>query len=234
MKENDFFKELENIGILLNEQQKNQFSKYADFLIEYNEHTNLTAIKKREDIYLKHFFDSLLLYKFVKISDEKVLDIGSGAGFPGVPLKIVFPKIKLTLLDSNGKKAKFLEELKDRLNFDFTIINDRAEVYVNRVRESFDIVTSRAVTAMPILSELSLPYVKIGGKFIAYKGQIDDTLENGLIAIKTLGGEVENVYSDIMPIENAARTFVCVVKKCKTDEIYPRKFDKINKKPLQN
>ena len=233
MKENDFIQELMEIGIELNEKQIKQFSDYADFLLEYNSHTNLTAIRNRDDVYLKHFFDSLLISKFKKFENEKILDIGSGAGFPGVVLKIVYPEIKLTVLDANGKKCKFLEQLKLKLNIEYTVINDRAENYVKSDRETFDIVVSRAVSAMPILSELALPFVKVNGYFIAYKGQIDEKIENGSFAIDTLGGKVTNIFSTNLPVEKSVRTFVFVNKKCKTEGIYPRLFDKMQKKPLQ-
>lgn len=190
MSEKEFIQSLSDIGISLTDEQVIQFKKYAEFLLEYNSHTNLTAIKTIEDVYLKHFYDSLLLLKFVELDNEKILDIGCGAGFPGVPLKIVLPNLKLVCLDSNGKKTKFLEELKSVLGVDYEVINDRAENYVKNTRESFDIVTSRAVTNMPVLAELSLPFVKVNGKFIAYKGMIDETIENGLFAIETLGGSL--------------------------------------------
>lgn len=233
MSEIDFIKYLKDIGISLSEKQLNQFRDYANYLLEYNKHTNLTAIRNIGDVYLKHFYDSLLICKFYKFNNESVLDIGSGAGFPGVPLKIVFPNIKLTLLDSNGKKTRFLETLKEKLNIDYIVIYDRAENFVKASRERFDIVTSRAVTSMPVLAELSLPFVKLGGMFIPYKGNLDDSIENGIFAIETLGGEIKTIEQAELPLEKSIRNFVFVIKKCKSDDIYPRMFDKINKKPLQ-
>lgn len=233
MNENEFVKSLAEIDIVLTEDQKEKFSSYASFLLEYNKHTNLTAFKTRDDVYLKHFYDSLLLAKYRKLGSERVLDIGSGAGFPGVPLKICFPDIDLVVLDSNGKKARFLEELKAVLDIDYTVINKRAEEYDSSSRESFDVVTSRAVTQMPILAELSMPFVKIGGEFISYKGNIGDDLEGGEYAIDALGGEISRIERTVIPLENANRSFIFVNKLRKTDEKYPRSFDKINKKPLQ-
>lgn len=233
MSEKEFILELAKIGIELTEKQIDLFRRYAEFLLEYNTHTNLTAIKNIEDIYLKHFYDSLLGAKFFDFANNKILDIGSGAGFPGVPLKIVFPSIELVALDSNGKKTTFLEELKKRLKLDFKVINDRAEKYILNSRESFDVVTGRAVTAMPVLLEISMPFVKVGGYFVAYKGRLDESLENGIGAIQILGGEVEKIEKATLPKEEANRTFVIVHKKCKTEEKYPRIFDKILKKPLQ-
>lgn len=233
MNELEFLKYIEELGIILNDKQIEQLRTYATFLLEYNTHTNLTAINSKEDVYLKHFYDSIMLAKHFELKNMRVLDIGTGAGFPGVPLKICFPDIDLTLLDSNGKKTAFLEELKKKIDIDYKVINDRAEKYILNERESFDLVTSRAVTAMPILAELSIPFVKVGGYFIPYKGKLDENLENGIYAIHTLGGEIEKVIEETLPVENANRTFAIVNKKCKTSEEYPRLFDKINKKPLQ-
>lgn len=233
MSESEFVLELSKLGISLNEHQLDLFRKYADFLMDYNSHTNLTAIKTKEEIYLKHFYDSLLLLKYYDISNKKVLDIGTGAGFPGVPLKIVNDSIDLTLLDSNGKKTEFLEKLKSELNIDFVVINERAEKYILERREYFDVVVSRAVTQMPILAELTIPFVKVGGKMISYKGNIDDSLEEGVYAIQALGGKVDDIIADSLPDNLGKRTFVLVSKICQTDVIYPRVFDKIVKKPLQ-
>lgn len=233
MSELEFIQKLKELGIELPTDAIEKFSFYCKFLLEYNEHTNLTAIKLPKDVFLKHFYDSILLSKFYKFDYQCVLDIGSGAGFPGVPLKICFPDIELTLLDSNGKKAAFLEELKHKLDIDFKVINDRAESYALKSREAYDVVISRAVTQMPILAELSLPFVKIGGYFIPYKGNLDDSLENGKYAIEILGGSIERIEKTFLPFDNAPRSFVFVNKKSKTDEKYPRPFDKISKKPLQ-
>lgn len=233
MSEEEFIYELSRHGISLSNNQVESFRKYAEFLLEYNQHTNLTAIRNIEDVYLKHFYDSIIGLNYFEAKGKTLLDIGSGAGFPGVVLKIVEPTINLTLLDSNGKKTKFLDQLSAKLDIEFEVINDRAEKYVSYRREYYDIVTGRAVTAMPVLAELSLPFVKVGGLFIAYKGQLDDTIENGLYAIEILGGEVLKVSKTLLPREGSVRTFVVVNKKRKTDDQFPRNFDKINKKPLQ-
>lgn len=233
MSEEEFIYELFRHGISLSNNQVESFRKYAEFLLEYNQHTNLTAIRNIDDVYLKHFYDSIIGLNYFEAKGKTLLDIGSGAGFPGVVLKIVEPTINLTLLDSNGKKTKFLDQLSAKLDIEFEVINDRAEKYVSYRREYYDIVTGRAVTAMPVLAELSLPFVKVGGLFIAYKGQLDDTIENGLYAIEILGGEVLKVSKTLLPREGSVRTFVVVNKKRKTDDQFPRNFDKINKKPLQ-
>ena len=213
MNREEFYKELEKINIVLNDIKKEQLEKYCNFLIEYNKHTNLTAIKEKKDIYLKHFYDSLTLTKVYKIANESILDIGTGAGFPGMVLKIVYPDIKLTLLDSNNKKTKFLEELIKILNVDnVTIINKRAEEYIKEKREYFDIVTSRAVSDLTILSELSLPFVKTNGYYIPLKGSNIEEINNGKYSIKIL----------------------LIKKMDKTPSKYPRLYSQIIKNPLKN
>ncbi len=232
MSEKEFVSALAELGIEITKEQKKLFKKYAEFLLEYNTHTNLTAIRTIEDVYLTHFYDSLLVTKYYDVKG-RVLDIGTGAGFPGVPLKICFPDIDLVVLDSNGKKTKFLEELKGVLDIKYTVINERAEKYNSIERESFDLVVSRAVTSMPVLAELCIPFVKVEGMFVPYKGLLDASLENGIYAIKTLGGDVTRVVETILPVKNATRSFVFICKKCKTPDGFPRAFDKISKKPLQ-
>ena len=234
MSEEDFIKRLQEIGVNLSQKQINMFRIYLNTLLEYNAHTNLTAIKTPDEVYLKHFYDSLMILKYRQFERESILDLGCGAGFPGVPLKIVCPNVNLTCLDSNGKKTKFLEELKVKLNIDFDVVNDRAEKYIEKKREYFDFVVSRAVASMPILCELCMPFVKINGEFIAYKGNINNEKEDGKFACAILGGEIGAIYEDELPIEESRRTFVCVHKKCKTEPIYPRLYEKIIKKPLQN
>lgn len=233
MNEKKFIESLNMLGFSLTEDQIKKFKTYAEFLLEYNKNVNLTAIRNIDEVYLKHFYDSLLVLKYRKFNSEKILDIGSGAGFPGVPIKIVCPNVSLTLIDSNGKKTKFLNLLKEKLNIDCDIVNDRAENYVKNFREQFDVVVSRAVSALPILSELSLPFIKKGGEFIAYKGNIDDSLEEGRFAIQELGGRVESIEKYTLPEEDAHRTLLFIEKMCQTDLKYPRSFDKINKKPLK-
>lgn len=232
MTETKFKEYLEENGITINDNQLNLFKKYADYLLDYNKTTNLTAIKTLDDVYLKHFLDSVLLLKHIKITNEKLLDIGTGPGFPGVPLKILCPDIKLYLLDSNGKKTKFLESLKEELNLDYEVINDRAEAYIKENRESFDIVVSRAVSNLSVLSELALPYVKVEGSFISYKGNADEEIKEAKKAIDVLSHGEINVIKEKLPIENSERTFVIVTKKNKTDTKYPREYNKIIKRPL--
>ena len=234
MNSEQFFKELERINIILTEEQLNQLELYYKELIDYNKHTNLTAITKKGDVYLKHFYDSLTL----SISNDfnkplKVLDIGSGAGFPGVVLKIAFPSIKLTLLDSNIKKIKFLNQLIKKLQIHAEIVHDRSEKYIKNNREKFDIVTARAVKDLPVLSELAIPFVKVGGYFLAMKGSNDEEIELSKDGITTLGAEIENVYNFYLPNNGGERKIIKIKKIKKTSPSYPRPYEKILKKPLK-
>ena len=233
MKLEEFIKYLDDNNINYNEDTLNKLDIYLNFLIEYNTHTNLTALKTKEDVYLKHFIDSILFLKYIDIKDnQNILDIGTGAGFPGIILKIFKPSINLTVLDSNNKKTTFIKELTNKLNINVEIINDRAENYIVDKREYFDIVTSRAVSNLNTLSELSIPFVKVGGYFLPMKGSVEEELNNSLDAIKILGGNIEKTIDYKLPIEESNRSIV-VIKKIKSSEsIYPRNYDKIIKKPL--
>ena len=190
MNKQEFINTVGELGINLTEEQLNQLDTYCNFLLEYNSHTNLTAIKEEEQVYLKHFYDSLTFIKALDVTKyNNLLDIGTGAGFPGMVLKIVYPELEVTLLDSNNKKINFLQELAKKLDLkkvDF--YHGRAEDFCVKNRETFDIVTARAVTNMTALSELCLPLVKINGYFIALKGSNQEELEDSRNAIKILGG----------------------------------------------
>ena len=195
MTKEDFLRELStNLNITLTEKQISELDFYAKFLLEYNEHTNLTAIKTLEDVYLKHFYDSLTIVKNVDLTKvTTLLDIGTGAGFPGMVLKIVFPNLKVTLLDSNNKKIAFLQELAAKLALNVEIIYDRAEIFVQNRREYYDIVTSRAVADLSILAELAIPYLKVGGNFVAMKANYQEELHNALNIIKKLNSKVTKI-----------------------------------------
>ncbi len=233
MNKEEFLKALNTIHINLNEEQINQFEIYKDFLIEYNLHTNITAIKEEKEIYLKHFYDSLTMNAFIK-ENYNVLDIGSGAGFPGMVLAIVNKRTHFVLLDSNHKKTDFLKLLKEKLNLEnVTIINERAEEYVKKNLEKFDIVTSRAVAQLRILAELSIPALKIGGFFIPLKANVEEEYPLFLEAIERLNGEIIEKQEFLLPIEKSKRTILIVKHIDKTNEIYPRTYDKILKKPLK-
>ena len=234
MNNNEFYRELEKIDINLTEKQKQQLELYYDYLIEYNSHTNVTSITEKEEVYLKHFYDSITLTlstNFNKINS--MLDIGCGAGFPGLVIKIVFPNLNLTLLDSNNKKTTFCKNLVDKLNIEnVTIINKRAEEYIKEKREEFDLVTARAVKDLSILNELAIPYVKVDGLFIAMKSDVEEELNKSLNGIKTLGAKYTETKTINLPNNSGIRTFVIIKKQMKTLEKYPRQYNQILKKPL--
>ena len=234
MNKEEFIKELQKNNIEINDTIIEKLDIYIKFLIEYNKHTNLTAIKEEKDIYLKHFYDSIVLAKYYNFQNEKVLDIGTGAGFPGMILKIFYPGLKVTLLDSNNKKIKFLKELCKKINInDIELICARAEEYCQNNREIYDIVTSRAVSNLTVLSEISLPFVKKDGYFIPLKGGNKEEIEDAKNAINILGGEIEKEYNYLLPIENSNRTILLIKKKKNTPNKYPRQYGKIIKNPLK-
>jgi len=239
MKPEEFFEALAQKGIALNATQKEQFATYFHELVETNKVMNLTSITDEEQVYLKHFYDSIVL-GFV---DEKLLseeltlcDVGSGAGFPSLPLKIINPKLKITIVDSLNKRIKFLDTLVNKLNLDkVNLVHGRAEeVGKNpQFRESFDVVTARAVAAMNVLTEFCLPLVKVGGQFVAMKSEkAPEELETAKFAIKVLGGEIKQQESVELPNDAGIRNFIFVGKVAKTPKKYPRKPGTPAKKPL--
>jgi len=234
MNKEEFIKEIEKLNIIITEEKLLKLETYINFLREYNIHTNLTRIIEREDIYLKHFYDSLTVVKCVDLSTcDSLLDIGSGAGFPGMVLKIFFPKINVTLIDSNNKKTKFLEELSQILNLDVEVINDRVENFAKKRLNYFDVVTSRAVANLRVLSELSLPLVKVNGLFIALKGNIDDSLEDSIETIELMNSKI--IRQEKFELYNNGGTRnILVIKKIKDTTLENlRSYDKIVKKPLK-
>jgi len=231
MTEKEFYYELEKIGIVLSDNQKEQFKNYYKFLIHYNKKTNLTAIIDKDEVYLKHFYDSILVSKYYSFTNEKILDIGAGAGFPSVPLLICFPNLSLTVLDSNNKKTKFLQELKTVLGLNYNIVNDRAELYVNKTNEKYDIVVSRAVANLRILMELSIPFLKINGLFISYKSNTKDELLNIDNCLNKLSSTLNKVETTLLK-DDIKRSFIFIQKNKKTDNKYPRDYSKIKKNPL--
>lgn len=207
---------------------------YADFLVEYNQRVNLTAITDGQDILRKHFLDSFLLYHFAEKyfpDSAKILDIGSGAGFPGVPLALLKPDFQITLLDSLGKRITFLKLLKEKLNCNYQAIHGRAEEFAKRsdYREAFDVVTARAVASLPMLAEFSLPYVKLNGYWLAMKGKED--ISPAISAIQKLGGNLEQTISYQLP-DGDERTLFIIKKISPTPTKFPRKFAQIKQKPL--
>lgn len=227
---------IKDYKITLTENQYEQFQKYFELLAEWNEKMNLTAITDENGVALKHFADSLSLLNFVDIPQNSSLaDVGTGAGFPGVVLKIARPDIKLTLIDSLNKRLVFLGEVCAQLGIEAELIHSRAEdgARDEKLRENFDFVASRAVARMNVLSEYCLPYVKVGGAFCAMKGaQANEEFKESLNAINTLGGKLENKYFFELP-ENGGERAIAVVRKVKnTPQKYPRQSGKIKAKAL--
>lgn len=232
--------ELSEISIILTDQQLHQFYQYYELLVEWNKVMNLTAITELEDVVTKHFVDSLSLVKVLPdLGKEKVriLDLGTGAGFPGIPLKIAFPELKITLLDSLNKRINFLNEVVVKLGLkEIDAVHGRAEDYgkEREYREQYDYCVSRAVANLSTLSEYCMPYVKIGGAFIPYKsGKIEEELSQAKGAVKLLGGKIENVVTFLLPKTDVERSFVVVRKKEGTSKKYPRKAGLPNKEPLK-
>lgn len=235
-----FEKDLEQFQITLSDTQKEQFLKYYELLVEWNGFMNLTAITEFDDVMKKHFADSLSLvkaYSQIRTEKLKVIDIGTGAGFPGIPLKIVFPQIELTLLDSLRKRLKFLQEVIDQLGLgEVELIHGRAEDFCkpSMKREQYDLCVSRAVANLATLSELCLPYVKVGGKFIPYKSEkAEEEVKAAKKAIGLLGGEVKDQIEFELPESNIGRTFVVIEKKSATPKKFPRKAGMPAKEPIQ-
>jgi 16S rRNA (guanine527-N7)-methyltransferase len=232
-----FENQLNQFDICLNEEQKMQFQKYFELLIEWNKVMNLTAITEREEVNEKHFVDSLAIAKDLDMNNVKqVIDIGTGAGFPGIPLKIAFPHLEITLLDSLQKRVKFLDEVICKLQLEkIWVFHGRAEDYARKEehREKYDLCVSRAVANLASLSEYCIPYVKVDGKFVAYKsGVIDEEVEKSLRAIRILGGKVEKIEKFELPDSDIGRAFVYIKKVKNTSKKYPRKAGIPAKDPL--
>lgn len=232
-----FTEALEEKGITLTDHQLSQYEKYYETLVEWNEKMNLTAITEKEDVYLKHFYDSLTASFYFDFSKPfHLCDVGAGAGFPSIPLKIAFPHLQVTIVDTLNKRISFLNHLAKELGLENVyFVHDRAETFgVNpKYRESFDVVTARAVARMSVLSEYCLPLVKPGGYFIALKTAQFEELEKGNKAIGILGGRVENTCSFILPFEESERTIILIKKEKQTPKKYPRKPGTPAKMPLE-
>ncbi|MGN1341807.1 MAG: 16S rRNA (guanine(527)-N(7))-methyltransferase RsmG [Bacilli bacterium] len=233
MNKEEFIKETKKMGIELNNQILNDLEAYYNILKEENTKYNLTRIIFQEDVYLKHFYDSLTITKIVDINNQSICDLGSGAGFPGLVLAICFPNSKVTLIESNGKKCYFLNNVKEKLNLNnVNIINTRVEEYARKNREIFDIVTARAVAPLKHLLEYGVPLVKIEGSFIAMKANIEDEIENidnyyAKLDIKEIKKMVFN-----LPKENSLRTLLKYQKLKVTNQKYPRRYSEIIKRDI--
>lgn len=222
-------------GILISQKQADCFQRYMELLLEWNQKMNLTAITEPEEVAIKHFVDSLLLFKAVVIPEHaKVADVGTGAGFPGIPLAVMRPDLDLTLLDSLNKRLVFLEAVCNGLEISSTRVHMRAEEAGRQkaFREQFDLVTARAVAPLNLLAEYCLPLVKVGGIFAAMKGPgIEEELAVAKQAVSILGGKLEEVCSFLLP--DGSKRSIAVIKKIKhTGDRYPRQSAKIAKNPL--
>lgn len=226
---------LSELNILLSEEQLQQFLDYYEFLVETNKVMNLTAITEFDEVIEKHFLDSLSLCKVYDLNKNvKILDLGTGAGFPGIPLKIAFPEIELTLADSLNKRIKFLQEVIAKLGLEkVEAVHGRAEEMARNkdYREQFDLCVSRAVANLSSLSEYCVPFVKEGGKFISYKVyEIEEEVDKAKKAISILGGKIEDVYK--FDLYEQKRSFIIIKKEKKTPKAYPRKAGTPTKEPL--
>lgn len=232
-----FKRDLEELNIDLDEKQLCQFMKYYELLIEWNRVMNLTTITDFNEVLKKHFIDSLSLVKaYNDFSSKSLIDIGTGAGFPGIPLKIAFPELKVTLLDSLNKRVNFLHKVIDELKLEnIEFLHGRAEDFSKKgmLREEFDLCVSRAVANLSTLSEYCLPYVKVGGKFISYKSEkISEEIDSAKKAISVLGGKLENQIEFIIPNSDIYRNLVIISKNTKTSDKYPRKAGIPAKSPI--
>ena len=233
MSEKEFIEELKKLNIFVDNNILSKLNKYYELLIDYNNHTNLTRITDKKEVYLKHFYDSLTICRVINLNQQKLLDVGTGAGFPGMVLKIVFPNLDVTLLDSLTKRIVFLEKVKKELKLDnLTIINARAEDYVINKREYYDIVTSRAVARLNVLTELCFPYVKLNGLFIPLKSLLEEELIEAANSIDVLGGDL--IKNEVFKLPNeGGKRLILVIEKIKNTSVkYPRKFSEIKRKPL--
>lgn len=238
MNEAAFIQALAAKGIVLSAQQQQQFQAYFQQLIEWNDKINLTAITDIDEVYLKHFYDSLIpLWQMSIPQGAQLVDVGSGAGFPGLPLKIVRPDLEITIIDALNKRIQFLDHLAAYLGLNGVInVHLRAEEagQDSRFRQRFDVATARAVAPLNILCELCLPLVKKGGRFIALKGQkIDAELMEAQQAIKVLGAKFEEVITVTLPFEAGDRALVGIRKTLDTPKKYPRRPGKPNKEPIK-
>ena len=232
-----FDQELNELEIQLTDVQKEQFDRYYELLIEWNKVMNLTGISDYDEVNLKHFTDSLTIVRINEMNDVSTLiDIGTGAGFPGLPIKIAFPHIKVVLLDSLNKRIKFLDKVIEELNLDNVVtLHGRAEDYAKKVeyREQFDVCVSRAVANLSTLSEYCMPFIKKGGCFVSYKSaESDEEISKSENAIDLLGGKIDKIEKFILPGSDMGRALVKINKVKNTPKKYPRKAGVPGKEPL--
>lgn len=238
MKTEEFQEKLEEKGISLSSEQMSQFEAYFQTLVEWNQKMNLTAITDKSEVYLKHFYDSIsAAFYFDFKRPLQICDVGAGAGFPSIPIKIAFPELQVTIVDSLNKRIHFLEHLAKELSLqNVRFIHERAEIFGQKSehRETYDVVTARAVARLSVLSELCLPLVKVGGSFIAMKASnANEEIDAGRKAITVLGGKINEIHSFTLPIEESERNMVIINKEKTTPKKYPRKPGIPNKTPIE-
>ena len=234
MNDKEFKEELSKLGIVLTSTQENQLEMYYNLLIEWNNKMNLTGITERNSVYLKHFYDCITLIKAIDLTKNlKIVDVGTGAGFPGLVLKIVFPNLNVVLVDALNKRINFLNHVIESLKLEnIEAIHDRIENYAKNNFEVFDLVTCRAVAKLNIISELCLPLAKVNGYFIPMKATIEDEISDTKY-LEVLKSKVESVITFNLPIENSVRNLIVIKKYGSIDKKYPRQYDKIIKNPLK-
>lgn len=238
MNEQQFIDALAEKGIHLSDHQIKQFRMYFELLVEWNEKMNLTAITDQQDVYLKHFYDSISAAFYIDFSEPlTVCDVGAGAGFPSLPMKICFPEMRVTIVDSLNKRISFLQHLSKELGLDHVeFVHARAEEFGQnaKYREAFDVVTARAVARLSVLAELCVPLVKVGGRFVAMKAaSAQDELKDAKKALQTFGAEKKDQFDFQLPVEESDRTIYVFAKTKPTPKKYPRKPGTPNKSPIQ-
>lgn len=230
----NFKEEVSKYNININDSMLNKLEGYFSFLVSYNEHTNLTAITEHDEVYIKHFLDSMLLSVSYDLSNKTLCDVGAGAGFPSVPCAIINESISVDIVDSLNKRINFLNELIEKIDIhNVKAYHSRAEEWVIDKRESYDIVSARAVARLNILAELCMPLVKVGGVFIAMKSkEYEEELKEALQAISTLGGEVVEIKHYNLPYDMGDRNIIIIKKVKECSKKYPRSFAKIKQNPI--
>ena len=233
MTESEFIKYLDELGVKYDDNKLESLNKYYTMLVEYNKVMNLTGITEKKQVYLKHFYDSLTIVKAMDLNKiESLCDIGTGAGFPGMVIKIFYPHLKVTLVDSLSKRINFLKDvIKDLKLENIDAIHARIEDYAQNNKEKFDVVTARAVAPLNILLEYAIPITKVNSHFIPMKGKEEDS-NSYSNALKVLNSKVEEIISFKLPIENSDRTIYTIKKIAKTNNKYPRKPNEIKKNML--
>ena len=233
MNKEQFINELNKLNIYPTELQLKQLEDYYKILVEENNKYNLTNITDKEQVYLKHFYDSLTITKIIELNNQKLCDIGTGAGFPGLVLKIIFPNLEVDLVEATFKRCNFLKLIIEKLELDkVKVINERAEIYAKEVREHYDIVTSRAVAPLKHLLEYSIPLVKVEGYYIPMKGNIEKEIDNIDNYYKKLNISLINEIKFKLPIEDSNRTILLYKKEKETNLKYPRRYNDIKKKEI--